>query len=86
MNIIKSLVFCVCLIFAALANAGQININTADVPALTKEMQGVGKTRAEAIIAYRKKNGPFRSVDELLKVNGIGNRTVEKNRQNIILK
>lgn len=86
MNMIKSLVFCVCLAFAVLANAGQININTADVSTLTKEMTGIGKTRAEAIVAYRQKNGPFQSIDDLIKVTGIGNRTVERNRPNIVLK
>lgn len=86
MNTLKSIVFCVCFCFSLLAGAGQININTADATTLTKEMEGIGITRAEAIVAYRDKNGPFASIDDLTKVDGIGNRTVEKNRPKIVLK
>lgn len=86
MNVIKALVLFACLCFSVIANAGQININTADVSALTRELQGIGQTRAEAIVAYRTKNGPFKSVEELTRVDGIGIRTIEKNRGNIVLK
>lgn len=86
MNLIKLLVFGACLCFSVFASAGQVNINTADVPTLTKEMQGIGKTRAEAIVEYRKQHGPFKSVDDLTQVDGIGNRTLEINRENIVLK
>jgi len=86
MKVIRALLFVVCLCFSLLASAGPVNINTADVSTLTKEMQGIGKTRAEAIVAYREKNGPFKSIDELTQVDGIGHRTVEKNRDNIVLK
>lgn len=86
MKVIKAFIVAVCLGFSLLASAGQVNINTADVSALTQELQGVGKSRAEAIVAYRKKNGPFKSIEELSEVDGIGVRTVEKNRASIILK
>ena len=42
-------------------------------------------TKAAAIVAYRKTNGPFRSIDELANVKGIGTKTVEKNRTNLKL-
>lgn len=74
------------LALAAPWSANAININTADIETLNKELSGVGKTRAEAIIAYRKKHGPFKSVDELINVEGIGHRTVESNRSKITLK
>ena len=86
MKAIKLFVLAICLGFSLMASAEQININTADVKTLTRELVGVGKTRAEAIVNYREKNGPFTSVDELTRVDGIGNRTVENNRQNIVLK
>lgn len=86
MNMVKSIVLIACLCVGFLAHAEQININTADVETLTQEMVGVGKTRAEAIVAYREKNGPFTSIDELSNVDGIGNRTIEKNREKIVLK
>lgn len=59
-----------------------VNINTADVQALTK-LKGIGAKKAEAIIAFRKTNGAFKSVDQLAEVKGIGAKTVEVNRKNI---
>jgi len=67
------------LVFAAEA----ININTADKDALMEAIKGVGEKRAEAIIAYREKNGPFMSVDELAEITGIGQSIVDKNRDNL---
>lgn len=57
-----------------------VNINTADVQALTK-LKGVGARKAEAIVAYRKTNGAFKTVDQLAEVKGIGEKTVEINRK-----
>jgi len=37
-------------------------------------------------VAYRDKNGPFKSVDDLVRVSGVGSRTIEKNRDNIVVK
>ena len=48
-----------------------ININTADVYDLQR-LPGIGEKRARAIVAYREANGPFRTVDELDNVEGIG--------------
>src|SRR5687767_7155046 len=48
----------------------KVNINTADEAALTS-VKGIGKSRAKAILAYREKNGAFKSVDDLTKVKGI---------------
>jgi competence protein ComEA len=56
-----------------------VNINTADAETLAT-LQGIGEKRAEAIIDYRTRHGPFVSVDDLIKVKGIGVKTVEKNR------
>lgn len=59
-----------------------VNINTADAQELTK-LKGVGEKKAEAIIAWRTENGGFKTVDDLLEVNGIGEATLEANRENI---
>ena len=48
-----------------------VNINTADVQALTK-IKGIGPAMAQKIIDYRESNGSFQSVEELQKVKGIG--------------
>ena len=65
------------------ALAGPVNINTADAETLSAELKGVGISKAIAIVEYRQANGPFRTADDLAKVKGIGERTVEVNRQNI---
>ena len=57
--------------------AMKVNINTADEAALTS-VKGVGKSKAKAIIAYREKNGAFKSVDELTKVKGIKEKSLAK--------
>ncbi len=66
-----------------LAFAGQVNVNTADAETISAELNGVGLSKAKAIVEYREKHGPFRSVDDLSLVKGIGERTVEKNRADI---
>jgi competence protein ComEA len=77
--LLSSLLLVPLLVFATEA----ININTADKEALMEVIKGVGEKRAEAIIAYREKNGPFKSIDELAEISGIGQSIVEKNRDNL---
>lgn len=60
---------------AGAASAGLVNLNTADAAAL-ETLAGVGPALASRIIAWRDANGPFRSVDELLAVSGIGEKTL----------
>lgn len=72
-------------VMPALAWAGPVDINTADAATLAKELQGIGLSRAQAIVAYREKNGAFRSADELRKIKGIGAKVLERNRANIKL-
>ena len=67
------------------AFAGPVNINTADAETISAELDGIGLSKAQAIIEYRKANGPFKSADELSAVKGIGDRTVEINRSNIVV-
>lgn len=68
-----------------LAWAGPVDINKADAKTIAKELNGVGLSRAQAIVEYREKNGAFKSVDDLRKVKGIGAKTLEQNRTNIRL-
>ena len=60
----------------------KININTADKEKL-KDLDGIDKSKAQAIIDYRKEHGDFISVDEILKVNGIGTKTYIKIKDKI---
>ncbi|AOE50186.1 ComEA family DNA-binding protein [Kangiella sediminilitoris] len=61
----------------------KVNINKADSSQLAATLKGVGVKKAQAIIDYREKFGPFKSVDELTAVKGIGAKTLEKNRSKI---
>jgi len=70
---------------AGFAFAGPVDVNTADAETISAELQGVGISKAIAIVEYRQANGPFKSVDDLTLVKGIGDRTVEINRKNILL-
>ena len=60
----------------------KININTASVSELMT-LDGIGEVKAKAIVEYRTENGNFRSIDDLVLVNGIGEKTLEKNRDRI---
>jgi competence protein ComEA len=59
-----------------------ININSADEATLMS-VKGIGKTRAKAIIEYRQKNGPFKSIDDLTKIKGIKNKSLQKFRSQL---
>lgn len=73
------------LMLPLLVHAGPVNINTADAATLAKELSGVGDVKAAAIVEYRQKHGAFKTVDDLALVPGIGNKFVERNRQNLRL-
>ncbi len=62
-----------------------VNINEADAATLASGLNGVGRSRAEEIIRYRETYGPFKTVEELTEVKGIGKSTLEKNRAVITL-
>ncbi|WP_127477089.1 ComEA family DNA-binding protein [Sulfurivermis fontis] len=68
---------------STVVSAAPVDINTADAATLAQSIKGVGAKRAEAIVAYRKEHGPFKTVDDLAKVPGIGAKMVEANRQNL---
>ena len=62
---------------AALTTGAKVNVNVADEAGLMS-VKGIGKAKAKAIIEYRQKNGPFKSIDDLTKVKGIKGKTLEK--------
>ena len=64
----------------------RLNINTASAKDLAKGMKGIGIKKAEAIVAHREANGPFKSVEDLLKVKGVGPATLQKNAAKLAVK
>jgi len=60
----------------------RINLNTAGVEELTT-LPGIGPSYAKRIVEYREKNGPFKRVEDLLNVQGIGEKTLEKIRDKV---
>ncbi len=83
-SIFAGLLLAVSSLAMSTAWAAPVDINTADAKTL-EALDGVGPSKAAAIVEYRAKNGPFKSVADLEKVPGIGAATIEKNRDNIAL-
>lgn len=61
---------------------GTININRAEATTL-EQLPGIGPAKAQAIVAYREENGPFKTVEDLLQVSGIGPKSIEKLREQV---
>ncbi|MCK1967055.1 MULTISPECIES: ComEA family DNA-binding protein [Franconibacter] len=70
---------------ASQSEEGTVNINTATVDELAKAMNGVGKKKAQAIVSYREEHGPFKALEELKQVPGMGDSLVERNLPNLTL-
>jgi len=83
MRILTTVAAIALLTLPALTFAGQVDINTADAETISAELNGIGLSKAKAIVEYRKKHGPFRSAEDLSLVKGIGERTVERNLSDI---
>lgn len=62
----------------------KINLNTANVQEL-QQLSGVGEAKAKAIVAYREKQGKFKSIEELKNVKGIGDALFKKNKAKITI-
>jgi len=59
-----------------------VDINTASVEALMS-VPGLGEVVAQRIVEFREKNGPYKSLDDLLKIQGIGEKSLAKMRQRL---
>ncbi len=82
MSRIKIVILLLLLCFPVVLMADVVvDINSADHLTIAKHIKGVGDKKAAAIVRYREENGLFSSVDELVKVKGIGQMTVEANRK-----
>lgn len=61
----------------------KVDLNAADAATLQRDLAGIGKAKAEAIVAYRERNGAFSTVEELLEVKGIGKAILDRNREKL---
>ena len=82
--LLQSLVLSLVFMGSALA-AEKVNVNTADAATIDRVLLNIGPAKAEAIVAYRKANGGFKSAEQLALVKGVGLKTVEKNRDRIVV-
>lgn len=79
-----AMVFLLGLAMGSMAQAEEsVNVNQADEAELAEVLEGVGESRAEAIVDFREENGNFESPEDLVLVSGIGETTVEQNRERI---
>ncbi|MCH9674222.1 MAG: helix-hairpin-helix domain-containing protein [Gammaproteobacteria bacterium] len=84
MKLSNVLLSCVLLLGAAHLQANEpVNINTASPEAIAAAISGVGLKRAEQIVKHRESYGPFTSIEQLSDVDGIGLKTVERNRSQL---
>lgn len=71
---------------ASSSSAAAVNINTATSAELAEALNGIGAKKAQAIVEYRNQHGPFTDANQLLNVKGIGEATLSKNSEAIVLK
>jgi len=72
-------------VFFSLSHAAPVNINTADAATLAQGVNGIGPSKAQAIVDYRTANGQFASIEDLVQVQGIGVKTLDRIREFVIV-
>jgi len=86
MEWLKKCILVLFLILPSVLYAGEsVNINTANKEMLMS-IKGVGERRAEAIIEYRDKHGPFTTIDQLAEIRGIAQSLIDANRDTLVVK
>jgi competence protein ComEA len=82
----SSLLLAVLLSFFSVATLAEtVNLNKADASAFQHYLEGIGEKRAGNIVSYRKKNGSFKKLDDLLNVEGIGEKIFKKIKSDLSL-
>ncbi len=74
-----------CSLYAAEPTVEKVDINTADAATLDRSLESVGEKKAEAIVKYRTEHGPFKKIEDLDQVAGIGAGIIARNRDRIII-
>ena len=85
-NAIKTLALSMALAFSGAAfsyDAQEVNINSADAQSIAQSLNGIGLKKAQAIVAWRTEHGNFTEISSIEQIKGIGQKTVEKNKEYI---
>ena len=85
MKLLQSLLLGLSLVLSTAAFAEKVNINTATAEQIASAMTGVGESKAQAIVEYREQHGKFKSIEDLEYVDGIGEKTIEKNSHKLTM-
>lgn len=81
-NLLLALAFAASFALPAFA-ATPVNVNKADAGTIARSLDGIGPSKAQAIVAWRQAHGPFKKVEDLAQVKGIGKGTLDRNRDAI---
>jgi len=73
-------------VVSSIASAAPVNINTASAAEIAEALNGIGLSKAQAIVEYREAYGLFSRADEIVFVRGIGDSTYENNKTDILVK
>jgi competence protein ComEA len=86
MKYLHTLAAVAALTLSTIASAAPVNINTASAEEIATALNGIGMSKAQAIVDYRQTYGLFSRSDEIMFVRGIGDATYEKNKVDILVK
>jgi competence protein ComEA len=86
MKTITSIAALAALVISTISMAAPVNINSASAEEIAQALNGIGLSKAQAIVEYRETNGLFNQADEIVYVQGIGDTTYQKNRDDILVK
>ncbi len=85
LRLTRTLTLLIIMFVSGFATAASVDLNSADANSLAKGLDGIGLSKAQAIVAYRNQHGRFSSLEQLMQVKGIGKKTLDRNRDKISL-
>ena len=86
MKTITTLAALAAFAISSITSAAPVNINTASAAEIAEALNGIGLSKAQAIVEYREAYGEFSRADEIVFVRGIGESTFEQNKSDILVK
>jgi len=85
MKTITSIAALAAFVVSSIASAAPVNINTANAAQIAEALNGIGQSKAQAIVDYREAYGLFSRADEIVFVRGIGDSTYQSNKSDILV-